>query len=91
QASVPSNTPTSAHEKLRKHVVVPKMSKSIGLPFNIVDHLKRTNINFTMWGALTILSQCDLLHEALAQLPCVDPFSQKLCTSINIFQEEEKK
>ncbi|KAH9317759.1 hypothetical protein KI387_019528, partial [Taxus chinensis] len=51
----------------------------------------RTNINVTMWDALTIPSQRDLLHEALAQLPCADPVMQKPHTSVKICQEEEKK
>ncbi|KAH9296645.1 hypothetical protein KI387_040233, partial [Taxus chinensis] len=89
QASAPAKIQASTPEQSRRDVV-PQMHKVGGLPFNIVDQMKKTNINVTMWDALTIPSQRDLLHEALANF-CVDPVMQKPRASVKICQEEEKQ
>lgn len=39
--------------------------KSVGVPFNIVDQMKKAKRNVTMWDALSIPSQRDLLKEEL--------------------------
>ncbi|KAH9308923.1 hypothetical protein KI387_036834, partial [Taxus chinensis] len=91
QASVSAKVPTSVPKQKKRDDFVPQMHKLVGLLFSIVDQMNKTNINVTMWDAMIIPSQSDLLHEALAQLPQADPVVQKFHASINICQEEEKK
>lgn len=42
-----------------------KVPTKVAIPFNIVEQMKRDNLNVSMWEALAIPSQRDLLQEAL--------------------------
>ncbi|KAH9295073.1 hypothetical protein KI387_038661, partial [Taxus chinensis] len=81
--------PNQMPPQQRKEGSMPQMQKSMGLPFNIVEKMKKTNVNVSMWDALAIPSQQDLLCEALKQLPPMDPIMQKTHVAVHVCQERD--
>lgn len=40
-------------------------TKLVGSPFNIVEHMKKTNVSIPMWNVLALPSQRELLQHEL--------------------------
>lgn len=52
-----------------KGVVVPKIQNKVSVPsFNIIDHMKKSNVTLSMWDSLAIPGQKSLLQSALSDV-----------------------
>lgn len=52
-------------------IVTTKASTKVVVPFSIVQQMKKGSLNISMWDALSIPSQRDLLQEAIKDINIV--------------------
>lgn len=78
----------------RKSTAATKVVSKVGNTlFNIFDQMKKTNLIVTLWEALSITAQRDLLQEALKNFSLLNDTSAKgvpATTSLCQPEEEEK-
>ncbi|KAH9314378.1 hypothetical protein KI387_023005, partial [Taxus chinensis] len=61
----PAQMPVVAAHVQGMNVQVKGQQKDASSPFNIINHMKNTNVNISMWESLSILGQRDLLQAAM--------------------------
>lgn len=64
-------------------LVATKTSTKTAIPFNIFEQMKRASLNVSMWDAISIPSQRDLLQEVIKEMDVTEDTIQGCSSSIS--------
>ncbi|KAH9287466.1 hypothetical protein KI387_031583, partial [Taxus chinensis] len=63
--SKPTQMPVVASHAQERNVQAKGQKRDLSSPFSIIDQMKKTNVNISMWEYLSIPGQRDLLQAAM--------------------------